>query len=172
MILKPNTNINIATDIRNAFAILIKKPMLYHITISQTKPKHAADLRHKLTNGVFNALNKQYKCLNFFLDYLFVIEYEGILSKDISFKNHKEFSGRGEHAHIVISTSIPQRNIENKIKEVFNSKYDCLIENISNRDDKENLVNYLLKQETILSKENYNYKISLDKQPIKTICLV
>jgi len=172
MILKPNTNINIATDIRNAFAILIKKPMLYHITISQTKPKHAADLRHKLTNGVFNALNKQYKCLNFFLDYLFVIEYEGILSKDISFKNHKEFSGRGEHAHIIVSSDIPHICIEKSMKKVFFENYNLKTQPISNREDKENLVNYLLKQEKLLSKENYNYKIFVDKPPVKNICLV
>ena len=146
-------------------------PLLYHITISKIEVKHAADLRHIITNKVFNSLNKQYKDENNFLNYLFVIEYEGALSKPIS-NNNKNITGRGEHAHIVISTSIPQHCIENKIKEVFNSKYDCLIQPISDRNDKENLINYILKQEKLLSKENYNYKILLDKLPVKNICLV
>lgn len=148
-------NINISDDIRKAFSILVKKPVLYHITISKTKSKHTADLRYTLTNKLFNALNKQYRHLNYSLDYLFVIEYAGAISKE-----EEEINGLGEHAHIIVHTSIPSVYIKKQIDIAFNYRHNSLIDNISNRSDKENLVNYILKQEKLLSKENYNYKIN------------
>jgi hypothetical protein len=166
MIKKPkNKNIVVADDIRKTFSVLIKMPMLYHITISETKAKHAQDLRHILTNKLFNTLNKQYGKENHFINYLFVIEYASSISKGDS-----EIKNCGEHAHIIVSTSIPQHCVKKQIDAAFNGEYNCLIQSLSDRNDKENLVNYLLKQEKLLRKDNYNYKISLDSKPIKIIC--
>ena len=162
MIKKNNTStLTISADISKAFFLLLKQKNLHHITISDVKVKHIKELNHILTNRLFNSLHKKYR--NETLNYLFVIEYGSAVSK-----SNVEVKYLDEHAHIVLSSSLHPNLIKNQIDFAFNKQCNCLFQNLSERNDKENLVGYLLKQKQLLQKENYNYKISLDK-PTKNI---
>ena len=153
-------SINIITDITRAFDILFQKESLYHITITGIPVNHVKQLNHILTNNFFNTIHKDYRKTFEFINYLFIIEYGGAISKpSISI-----IDDLGIHAHLVLNTSLSKRQLEFYINTCFIKIPDYRIDDISGSDNKNGLMNYLLKQDLyskLLTEDNYNYKIKI-----------
>lgn len=149
------TKQNIVDDMKYSFNKIISHthPIL-SITINNTNCKSTEELRFFLTNKLFNKINKEYKP-PFVLNYLYVIEYPTAVSKGNIIP-----AGCKVHTHIVLATTIPEKEIENYIKDVFINSH-IYIDNITNRNDKRNYINYLTKQSNLLTNDSYNYKILL-----------
>ncbi len=150
----------ISNDIIYSFNLLTKQNdnnkniKMLSITITDTIAKHLKDLRHLLTNSLFNTIHKEYKKTNEIMNYLFIIEYPEIVSKGIKIP-----STCNVHSHIVLNTTLPKEVIEYYIQSSI--KGDIYIEEITKRNDRNNYVNYLLKQINLFTDDNYNYKITI-----------
>jgi hypothetical protein len=155
---------DIITDVENAYHLLINPKyyphpngMLYHIVIQNTKTNKAETLNFQLTNLLFNRINKETSSTSFYLNYLFVLEYPEALSIGLELPTNIDL-----HAHIAINTNIPEPDLEITIKEKLPPHFSLFIENITDRNDKPNLIHYFTKQATInyfLTDKHYNYKI-------------
>jgi len=158
-LLRKRSDIDIETDITRAFNILSKREKLYHITIEGLEPHHTKDLQFIITNKLFNTIYKDYRNTFEFIDYLFVIEYGGIISKRNVFDS--EIKDLGIHCHCIVNTSLPIKVIEFYLNTCFKKIPDYKIDDISKSNTKEKLLNYLLKQTKsgLLKSDSYNYKI-------------
>lgn len=160
---KERTSQEVIMDMIYAFDVLLsqvdklKNNKMLAITITHTIAKHEKDLRHLITNKLFNTIHQDYKNSNEHINYLFVIEYPEVVSKG----NYLP-TDCGIHTHIVINTSIPDENIIFYINQSL--KGDVYIENITKRDDRNNYINYMIKQgkKNLLTNDNYNYKITIN----------
>ncbi len=139
----------------------------YFITITDTLSPHPKDLNFTLTNKLFNTIWKDYNKSFEVVNYIFVIEYPGAITK--KFKNYKAAQIELEllescevHTHIVLNTTLTKDVIESYIYTTFNNPNIKTID-ITDNPKRENLINYFKKQE-YLDDESYNYKITL-KQP-------
>ena len=157
--IREKTSKEIVSDMVYAFDILVNQKRfltdrnkILSITITDTNSKHEKDLRHTITNSFFNTIHREYRQSREHINYLFVIEYNEIVSKGLYVPSKCNI-----HTHIVLNTSIPQQTIEFYTKNVFRNS-DIYIEDITKRDDKNNYIKYLTKQQHILSDNNYNYK--------------
>jgi hypothetical protein len=145
----------IEDDIRYGFnKIMSQNERIYHFTISDTHICSVEELRFILTNKIFNSIHKDYKNSFETLNYLFVIEYPEKVSRGNFIPDSCEV-----HTHIVLSTSLSPEQVNFYIKTTL-KKYDVFYERIDNRNDKYNLINYLLKQKELFTDSNYNYKIN------------
>jgi hypothetical protein len=159
---KERTSQEVIKDMIYAFDVLLsqvdklKNNKMLAITITHTIAKHESDLRHLLTNKLFNTIYQDYKNTNEHINYLFVIEYPEVVSK-----GHYLPTDCGIHTHIVLNTSIHSENIKFYINQSL--KGDVYIEDITKRDDRNNYINYMIKQgkKNLLTNDNYNYKITL-----------
>jgi hypothetical protein len=155
----PKTTQMIANDIRYSFQKLTSQnnPIL-SITINNRDCLTVEKLRFNLTNKLFNKIHKDYKQTFEIVNYLYVIEYPTKVSMGNLIPDNCI-----PHTHIILETTLPIDVIRNYIKTIFNikRKKDIYIENITNRNDKLNYVNYLTKQINILTDNNYNYKIAI-----------
>ena len=155
---KPKTKHQIINDLKTSYEILIReiqpKSKIFNITLTYTGIEKVKSLRHKLTNNIFNRLHKTNKDDRNYINYLFVIEYSEVISKG-DFLPTKV----GIHSHIVLNTTLPIETIKTQIKSEIGG--EIFWEDITNRNDKENFINYLTKQSHILTIDNYNYKIDL-----------
>ena len=159
----PKTTQMVMNDMKYAFDILIHQKRFltsnntfYAITITHTLAKHEKDLNFILNNNLFNKINSEYRHSKEHLNYLYVIEYPEKVSKGIELPDNSNI-----HTHIVINTSIPLKTIEYYIQNAFR-KLNLYVENITKRNDKENYINYLIKQgkeNNYLTNDSYNYKI-------------
>lgn len=174
MIIKKNkgfkTTQMIEDDIRYSFhKILSQNHPIYSITISNTLIKSSEELRfsltnklfnriHKdsLTNKLFNRIDKDYKNSYEVINYLFVIEYPEKISRGNFLPDKCDV-----HAHIVMGTNIQPQHIEYYMQTTFPNS-SIFTKKIDDRNDKENLVNYLIKQKALLTDDNYNYKININ----------
>jgi len=167
---KYRTSSEIIDDMKFAYSHLIsqmrkrKKKRLIAVTITHTDSKHEKDLKHKLTNNVFNTIHKDYSNRyknKDYINYLFVIEYPEIISKGELIPNKEKVD---IHSHIVINTSISSQEIEFYFNNLI--KGNIKVDDISDRTDNETYINYLIKQakNNILTDDNYNYKINLINQ--------
>lgn len=158
-LLKKRNDIDIETDITRAFNLLSKREKLYHITIQGLETHHTKDLQFIITNKLFNTIHKDCKNTFEYIDYLFVIEYGGIISKRNVFNS--EIEDFGIHCHCIVNTSLPKQAIEFYLSNCFKKTPNYRIDDFSKSTTKENLLNYLLKQNKtgIMIYENYNYKI-------------
>lgn len=152
----PKTTQMIIDDIRYSFHKLINQNNpIYSITINNTNCKSAGELRFLLTNKLFNQINKDYKNSIEKLNYLFVIEYPTKVSMGNLIPDTCDV-----HTHIVLETTILQKHLEFYIQTTFGNA-NIHIEDITKRNDKNNYVNYLIKQKDLLTNDNYNYKITI-----------
>jgi hypothetical protein len=157
---------NIVDDIRYGFDCLMSqtrikqsKSDIIKFDINYTNSKHTKDLNFKLTNKVFNSLQTQFYYEK--LNYIFVIEYNEVLSRGNYLID--DLDEVGIHTHIVIDTTIPSSFFVKKFKNVLGLQSDIHFDNITNRNDKKNYINYLVKQNKendYLKNESYNFKIS------------
>lgn len=146
----------IENDIRYGFSrIMLQKESIYHLTISNTQIYCPAELRFKLTNKLFNSIHKDNLKTNAKVNFLFVIEYPEKVSRGNYIPENCEV-----HGHIVLSTTLAPQQLEYYIKSTF-IKPDFQFEKINYRKDKNNLVNYLVKQKHLFTNQNYNYKIEI-----------
>ncbi len=155
-------------DINYGFECLISqngknniKSDIIKFDLSYTNSKHKEDLYFKLTNKLFNSMHRQY--FNEKLNYLFVIEYNEILSKG----NYEldELEEVRVHCHVVLDTTIPESIFRQHIKKVFGLESDVYFDDLINRSDKDQYNNYLTKQgaeNNYLTYKSYNYKICLN----------
>jgi len=149
------TTQTIKDDIIYSFnKILSQNHPIYFITISDTDMKSSEELRFTLTNKIFNKIHKDYKNSFEVINYLYVIEYPEKVSRGNMLIDNCEV-----HTHIVIETTLLPQQIRYYIETTF-AKPNIDEKRIDNRPDKSNLVNYLIKQERLLTDDNYNYKIS------------
>ena len=159
----------IDNDITNSFFDLIKNTetsSIIKIDLTKTNDKSIKEYNFRLRK-MFNTIRKNHKEKKF--DYLFVIE----IPENIS--NVKYMITKDEikyHSHIVLNTNISNIDLLKEIKQHFNeletyyiyntkskkNNPDLYLEEITNRKDKMNYYNYLIKQST-LSNYSYNYKI-------------
>lgn len=147
------------SDITKAFTILSKKDKLYHVTLEGIPTKKIENLNFQLTNKLFNTIHKDYSNSYEYINYLFVLEYGGIISKEKVYD--VEIKDLGIHSHCLVNTSLSTSQLEFYINTVFEKIPDCKIQNISNSTTKNGLLNYLLKQRAtgLMTNECYNYKI-------------
>ncbi|WP_295720493.1 hypothetical protein [Mucilaginibacter sp.] len=147
------------SDITKAFTALSKKNRLYHITLDGIPTKKVENLNFQLTNKFFNKINKVHRNPYDHLNYLFVLEYGGIISKNKVYSS--KINNLGIHAHCLVDTSLSKAQLEFYINTVFERIPDYKIQNISNSTTKDGLLNYLLKQHKtrVMTEESYNYKI-------------
>jgi hypothetical protein len=161
-ITKERTSQEVIKDMIYAFDVLLsqvdklKNNKMLAITITHTIAKHESDLRHLITNKLFNTIHQDYKNTKEHINYLFVIEYPEVITKGEYLPTNC-----GIHTHIVVNTSLPKEIIEYYINK--STKGDVFIEDITKRNDRENLINYMIKQGKMnyLTDINYNYKIDL-----------
>ena len=127
--------------------------------ILRVEPHHIKDLQFLITNKLFNSIHKDYKNSFEHLDYLFVIEYGGIISKRNVFNT--EIKDLGIHCHCLVNTTLPTNVLEHYINTCFKKIPNYKIDNISKSNTKEDLLKYFLKQSKsgFLNRESYNYKI-------------
>ncbi|MBB3056819.1 hypothetical protein [Mucilaginibacter gotjawali] len=147
------------TDITRAFNNLSQNKNLYLLTLTGIPTTNVKDLNFQLTNNLFNTINADYKNSFEYINYLFIIEYGGIISKnDVSSSFIRNL---GLHAHCIINTSLYEPQLEFYINTAFKKIPNYKIQNISNSTTKNGLLNYLLKQSAtgLMTKESYNYKI-------------
>jgi len=158
---KSKNNPNFITDITRAFNILSKRDKLFLITLDGIHTPHIQDLNFQLTNKLFNSIHKDYNNTFEFINYLFIIEYGGIISKEKEFDVY--IQDLGIHSHCLVNTSLSKEQLEFYINTSFKNAPDYKIQNISKSDTKEDLLNYLLKQNKtgLLTKDSYNYKIKI-----------
>lgn len=119
------------------------------------------DLYFQLTNKFFNSIHKDYKNTFEYINYLFSIEYGGVVSKEQDINNY--IQNLGIHAHCIVNTSISKKDLEYYINTSFKKIPDYKIQDISKSDTKEKLLDYLLKQKKngLMISDNYNYKIEV-----------
>jgi hypothetical protein len=160
---KERTSKEVIIDMVYAFDVLLsqvdklRNNKMLAITITHTIAKHETDLKHILTNKLFNSIHQDYKKSKEHINYLFVIEYPEVISK-----GHYLPSNCGIHTHIVVNTSLPIETLKFYINQ--STRGDVYIEDITDRDDRNNYINYLIKQgkRNLLTNDNYNYKITLN----------
>lgn len=146
----------IVDDIRYGFnKIIAQNHSVLAITITDTECKTTEELKFHLTNKLFNKIHKEYKKSFEIINYLFVIEYPTKVSMGNQIPDHCEV-----HSHIVLGTTLKKEYLEYYIQTIFKNS-NTYIEDITKRNDKENYINYLLKQRDVLTINNYNYKIGL-----------
>lgn len=134
---------------------------IFTITLTDTGCKHERDLNHALTNRLFNNIKNHYKGTKEHINYLFVIEYPEVISKGNFLPTNCEV-----HAHIIVNTSLSKSIIEHHIVNTFSSSVNVKVEDITNRDDKDRTIGYLVKQgykNYTLSDSSYNYKININE---------
>ena len=158
----------VINDIKDAVSYLVSQRFptnvtnsLYSITITNTGCKHEKDLNHLITNKLFNAIKNDYKASEEHTNYVFVIEYPEVISRGNYLPTNCNV-----HSHIVLNTSLNLKVVNSYLKNAFPKikNIDIAIEDITNRNDKEQYKNYLVKQgisNRILSDSSYNYKIAL-----------
>ena len=157
----------IVDDIRYGFECLISqnqkkdaKSSIIKFDINYTNSKHKEDLNFKL-NKIFNSLHKQFYYEK--LNYLFVIEYNEILSRGNYMIDNLDKVR--VHTHIVIDTSIKLSDLQKKFIKVLGTESDIYFEEITKRNDKEFYINYLVKQnkeKKYLTYKSYNFKIDMN----------
>jgi hypothetical protein len=159
---KTRSSDEVIQDMKYAYSLLLQQHRnndqnrLLSITITHTIAKHEKDLRHILTNGLFNTIHKEYKNTIEYINYLFVIEYSKVISQGKHLVNNISI-----HTHMVVNTTLPTKTIEYYINN--STKGDVYIEDISKREDKEQYINYITKQgrNKLLTDDHYNYKINM-----------
>lgn len=146
----------IVDDIRYGFdKIVSQNHSIFSITITDTDCKTTEELKFYLTNKLFNRIHKENKHSHEALNYLFVIEYPTKVSIGNQIPDNCEV-----HTHIVLGTTLLPQQIEYYIQTTFRNP-NVYIEDITKRNDKENYINYLIKQKVYLTDSNYNYKIMI-----------
>lgn len=161
----PKSIEEIHLDLSKTYSQMLKNDgYFYFITITDTDSKHPRDLNFTLTNKLFNKIWNDYKLTFEVINYLFVIEYPGVITKPI--KNIKQaqieldlLDSCKVHTHIVVNTTLKKDYIENYIYTTFYAPNIKTIE-ITNNPRRENLINYFKKQD-YLNDDSYNYKITL-----------
>ncbi len=167
LVKKKNTNKTtkmIVDDMNYSFTkIIAQNDPILAITITNTGCRSQEELRFQLTNKFFNRLHKDYKETLNTLNYLFVIEYPEKLSQGNMIPDNLNV-----HTHIVLGTTLSKSiiidYIKNTFKKLIDFDKDIYIEDITNRNDKHNYINYLTKQSMInnyFTNDSYNYKINL-----------
>lgn len=161
--------ISITNELINAYDTMLSNQRKNHSqlikidltnTNSNEEKKYNFELRVMLDN-----LRKSIIKNNQSLNYIYVIELAEEISKGINLTTNKI----KYHSHLILETNLNTNEIINSIKSKFktvksfsfvkNQNADCYIEDITNRNDKENYINYLLKQRDI-NNYSYNFKIS------------
>ncbi len=158
----------VINDIKQAVSYLVSQRFppsvtnsIYAITITNTGCKHQKDLNHIITNKLFNTIKNDYKTSKEHTNYVFVIEYPEVITRGNYLPTNCKV-----HSHLVVNTSLDEKIIMSYLKQAFPKikDIDMLIENITDRNDKEQYKNYLVKQginNRILCDSSYNYKITL-----------
>lgn len=123
------------------------------ITITDTNCKTTEELKFYLTNKLFNRIHKENKYSFEIINFLFVIEYPTKVSMGNQIPDNCDV-----HTHIVLGTTLLPQQIEYYIQTTFRNP-NIYIEDITKRNDKNNYINYLIKQKDYLTDNNYNYKI-------------
>ena len=156
---KPKDVTDYVSDITKAFTILSKRKKLYHITLQGIPTQKIEDLSFQLTNKLFNKINKEHRNPYGHVNYLFIIEYGGTISKAKVYNS--TINDLDIHAHCLVDTSLTPEQLKFYINTVFKVLPDCDIQDISKSTTKDGLLNYLLKQDEtkLMSTDSYNYKI-------------
>jgi hypothetical protein len=156
---KSKNTTDYVSDITKAFTILSKRNKLYHITLEGIPTPHIQDLSFQLTNNFFNRINKDHRNPYDHVNFLFVLEYGGIISKNKVYGS--KINNLGIHAHCIVDTSLSQAQLEFYVNTAFERIPDYKIDNISNSTTKDGLLDYLLKQNVsgLMTISSYNYKI-------------
>lgn len=159
-LLKKSLTNDIVTDISKAFNLLSKKDKLYFITIEGISYPHIKDMNFELTNRLFNTIHKEYRNTFEFMNYLFIIEYGGVISKTKLFDTLIE--DLGIHCHCLVNTSLTKIQLEYYINTSLKKVPNVDIQDISKSDTKEYLLNYFTKQNKsgLMTRDSYNYKIT------------
>ena len=152
----PKTTQMMLDDITYGFYKITSQNIpILSITINNTGCKTKEELRFYLTNKLFNRIKKDYKNSIEIINYLFIIEYPTKVSMGNQIPDNCEV-----HTHIVLGTTLSENVIQYYIQTTFYNPY-IFIEDITKRDDKNNYINYLTKQNYYLTDDSYNYKINL-----------
>ena len=91
------------------------------------------------------------------IKFLFVVEYSGIISKGIS----TTIDRRGEHIPLLISSPLTTQQLEGYFYSTYVGRVNGYFERIDNRNDKEQICNYLLKQEKYFDDNTFKTNIKI-----------
>ena len=151
----------IETDMRYGFSkIMSQNQPIYSITINNKTHKTPKELRFTLTNLFFNRIRKYYKLEENILNYFFVIEYPEVVSR-----GNFMIDEVNVHSHIILATRLSEETLKYYIETIFDDDDEVLekdwykIDPIHKREDRNSIINYLLKQLPLFTDDNYNYKI-------------
>ena len=149
-------------DVRRGYEALLTRCKqigheLYLITIE--RPRMAdKEIGFNVTNRLMNNVRKS---IDGELNYLFMIEVGELISRGNFELEDLEF-----HVHIVVST-VNISTVKHRIDELFDDA-DVQVDRITDRDDKVQLVEYLLKQAnanpTLFQGGLYNFKVMTNHQ--------
>jgi hypothetical protein len=151
----------IESDMRYGFSkIMSQNQPIYSITINNKTHKTPKELRFTLTNLFFNRIRKYYKLEENILNYFFVIEYPEVVSR-----GNFMIDEVNVHSHIILATRLSEETLKYYIETIFDDDDEVLekdwykIDPIHKREDRNSIINYLLKQLPLFTDDNYNYKI-------------
>ena len=166
---KLKTKDEIDNDITKSFIDLIRDTntsSIIKIDLTKTNDKSIKEYNFRLRK-MFNTIRKKHSDKK--IDYLFVIEIPENISNTKYMITNNEIK---YHSHIVLNTNISVIDLLKEMKIYFNelktyyiykpytkkTDSDLYLEEITNRPDKKDYYNYLIKQHT-LTNYSYNYKI-------------
>lgn len=152
----------IEDDIRYGFnKIMSQKRPIYFLTISNTLFKEPKHLQF-LVKSFFNKIRKDYRYTYEKTNYLSIVEYPEKVSRGNLVPDDCMV-----HTHIIVETDLLPDTIEyyanmtfnnNRVLKSLNGWYD--LRKVSDRNDKDTLLNYLLKQKDLFDDCSYDYKIN------------
>jgi hypothetical protein len=151
----------IVDDIEYGFnKIMSQKRPIYLLTISNTTYTDLKQLQFKIRT-FFNFIRKEYRYSFEETNYLSLLEYPEKVVRGNMIPDNCNL-----HAHIILGTDLKPENIEYYSNIIFNNPdtiyntnkwYD--LRKVSDREDKLQLINYLLKQKNVFTDSSYDYKI-------------
>ena len=154
----------INTFTKNFYLMKNRGENLFHITITDLKTTKLLAYRSMVRSKFITPLRRYSISQGLGFDGIIAIEVRSDITKPI----HRGFFDKpikdlGTHAHLIISTKLDLKTIKDFREKNFNSGENIKIEDITKRDDLEYLPEYLMKQTSIITEDNFLF----DLRPIK-----
>lgn len=146
----------IKNRIIKSFNFIKNEKNLHHITINPQNICHSKDLIFR-TKFYIRELMRLSEYNNNPVKFLFVVEYSSFISSGTS----TTINRLGEHVHLLISSPLTTQQLEGCFYTTYNGKVNSYFERIDNRTDKEQICNYLLKQEKYFNDNTFRTNVKV-----------
>ena len=140
---------------------------IYHITITNLKTTKCLAYRSIVRSKLITPIRNYCISRGIGFDGIIAIEYRGDLTKPLHRGYYtKPIDDLGTHAHLIISTKLDLEKIKEFRNKVFNSGENILIDDITKRNDIEYLLDYLMKQNQIITPDNFWFDLRTKNKKI------